>query len=148
MLPKQVEFQRYLPYVFCTTRYDHQPSKNKFQTQKKPEKKNLGRRWAKIGLRKVIVRSGEISGPRQTSMDEPNDCAMKCERGALARGSDPPSGHSVHNTAGDTWRAPTRRLIQNIRPLLFRKQTTKIINLSDGKKYTCLLYTSPSPRDS
>ena len=34
------------------------------------------------------------------------------ERGALVRGSDTPSGHSVHKTAGDTWRAPARRLIQ------------------------------------
>ena len=37
---------------------------------------------------------------------------MKSERGAPVRGSDPPSGHSVHNTAGDTWRVPARRLIQ------------------------------------
>ena len=27
---------------------------------------------------------------------------MKSERGAFVRGSDPPSGHSVHNTASDT----------------------------------------------
>ena len=45
-------------------------------------------------------------------MDETNDCAMKCERGALVRGSDPLSGHSVHNTASDIWRAPPRRQIQ------------------------------------
>ena len=82
------------------------------------------------------IRRGDIAGLRQTSIDKNNDSVMKSERGAPVRGSDPPSGHSVHNTAGDTWRAPTRRLIQNIRPLLFRKQTTKIINLSDGKKYT------------
>ena len=35
----------------------------------------------------------------------------KSEWGALVRGSDPPSGHSVHNTAGDRWRAPARRLL-------------------------------------
>ena len=83
---------------------------------KKSQKKYIvGRLWPKIGLRKVsqmIVGSGEISSPGQTSMDETNDCAMKCERGALVKGSDPPSGHSVHNTAGDTWRARARRLIQ------------------------------------
>ena len=50
---------------------------------------------------------------------------MKSERGALVRGSDPPSGHSVHKTAGDTWRAPARRLILTIWALLFGKQVTK-----------------------
>ena len=50
----------------------------------------------------MLIRSGEIWSPRQTSIDKTNDCAMKSERGALDRDSDPPSGHSVHNTAGDT----------------------------------------------
>ena len=59
-----------------------------------------------------IVRIGEIPSPRQTSIDKNNDCFMKSERGALVTGSDPLSGHSVHNTAGDTWRAPARRLMQ------------------------------------
>ena len=36
---------------------------------------------------------------------------MKSEQGALVTGSDPPSRHSFHKTAGDTWRAPARRLI-------------------------------------
>ena len=61
---------------------------------------------------KRLIRSGEIPCPRQTSIDKTNDCVMKSERGALVRGSDPPSGHSIYNTAGDTWRAPARRLIQ------------------------------------
>ena len=56
----------------------------------------------------MLIRSGEIPSPRQTSIDKTNDRAMKSERGALVRGSDPPSGHSVHKTAGDTWRAPAR----------------------------------------
>ena len=61
---------------------------------------------------KCSIRSGEIPSPRWTSIDKTNDCVMNSERGALVRGSDPPSGHSVHNTAGDTWTAPARRLIQ------------------------------------
>ena len=60
----------------------------------------------------MFVGSGEIPSPGQASIDKTNDCAMKSERGALVRGSDPPSGHSVHKTAGDTWRAPARRLIR------------------------------------
>ena len=75
----------------------------------------MGRRWAKIGLSKVcqmIVGSGEISSVRQTSMDETNDYAMKCQRGAHVGDSDPPYGHCFHSTAGDTWRARARRLIQ------------------------------------
>ena len=60
----------------------------------------------------MLIRSGEIPSPRQTSIDKTNDRAMKSERGALVRGSDPPSGHSVHKTTGDRWRAPARRLIQ------------------------------------
>ena len=61
---------------------------------------------------KCLIRSGEIPSPRQTSIDKTNDYVMKSVRGVLIRGSDPPSGHSVHNTAGDTWREPARRLIQ------------------------------------
>ena len=59
----------------------------------------------------MFVRSGEIPSPGQVSIDKTNDCAMKSERGALARGSDPPSGHIVHKTTGDRWRAPAWRLI-------------------------------------
>ena len=58
----------------------------------------------------MFVRSGDIPSPGQTSIDQTNDCAMKSERGALVRGYDPPSGHSVHKTTGDRWRAPDRRL--------------------------------------
>ena len=61
---------------------------------------------------KCLIRSGKIPSPRQTSIDKTYDFILNSERGALSRGSDPPSGHSVHNTAGDTWRAPARRLIQ------------------------------------
>ena len=60
----------------------------------------------------MFVRSGEIPSPGQTSSDKTNDCAMKSKRGAPVRGSDSPSGHSIHNTTGDRWRAPARRLIQ------------------------------------
>ena len=59
----------------------------------------------------MLVRSGEIPSPRQTSIDQNNDCAVKSERGALVV-SDPPSGHIIHKTAGDTWQAPARRLIR------------------------------------
>ena len=61
----------------------------------------------------MLIRSDEIPSPRQTSIDKTNDCAMKSERGALVRGSDPPSGHSVYKTTGDKWRAPATRLITN-----------------------------------
>ena len=102
---KKLEFQRYPPKDCCTARYERKSSKKKLQTFQKPRKKSfLGRSWAKIGLRKTrpkFVRSGEIASPGQTSIDETNDCAMKSERGAPVRGSDPPSGHSVHKTTGD-----------------------------------------------
>ena len=60
----------------------------------------------------MFVRSGEIPSPGQTSSNKSIDCALKSERGAHVRGADPPSGHSVHNTVGDTWRVLARRLIQ------------------------------------
>ena len=115
---KKFEFQRYPPYELCTASYDHKSFTKKVPKLKKTNKKTIsvGRCWAKIGLRKLsqmLIRSGEIPSPRQTSIIKNNDCAMKSERDALVRGSDPPSGHSsVHKTAGDTWRAPARRLIQ------------------------------------
>ena len=109
---KKLEFQRFPPKDFCTARYERKSSKRKFQFFQKTRKKLfLGRSWAKIGFRKTQpnVRSGEIPSPGQTSIDKTNDCAMKSERGAPVRGSDPPSGHSVHKTTGDRWRAPARR---------------------------------------
>ena len=54
----------------------------------------------------MFVRSGEIPSPGQTSSDKTNYGAMKSERGAPVRGSDPLSGHTVHKTTGDRWRAP------------------------------------------
>ena len=60
---------------------------------------------------KCLIRNDEITSPRRTSIDETSGCAIKSDR-AQVRGSDPPSGHSVHNTAGDMWRALARRLIQ------------------------------------
>ena len=78
----------------------------------------------------MLIRSGEIPSPRQTSIDKTNDCAMKSERGALVRGSDPPFGHSVHDTAGDRWRATARRLIQTLLGADVEKQATKILDPS------------------
>ena len=82
----------------------------------------------------MLVRSGEIPSPRQTSIDKTNDCVMKSERSALVRGSDPPSSHSVRKTAGDAWRAPARRLIQHMWALLCRKQATKNLDPSPMAK--------------
>ena len=86
--------------------YEHeslQQQKNQTLKEKK-EKQFLAGCWGKIGLRNtrrnVFIRSGEIPSPRQTSVDKTNDCVMKFERGALVRGSDPPSGHSARMTAG------------------------------------------------
>ena len=85
---------------------------------RKPGKKTipgpiLGQDGPEKKLSHMFVRSREIPSPGQTSIDKTNDCAMKSERGAPVRGSDPPSGHSVYKTTGDRWRAPARRLIQN-----------------------------------
>ena len=70
----------------------------------------LGQDRPEIG--QMLSRDGEIPSVRQTSIHKTNDCAMKSERGALVRGSDQTPGHSAHKTAGDTWRASARRLIQ------------------------------------
>ena len=83
----------------------------------KKKKKILGSCWAKIGLSQklanCLIRSGDIPSPGQKidRQDKHNDCVMNSARGALGRGSDPPFVHTVHNTAGDTWRAQDRGLI-------------------------------------
>ena len=59
--------------------------------QDRPEKNSANR----------LTRSGEIPSPRQTSIDGTNDSVINPERGAPYRSSNTPSGHSVHNTAGD-----------------------------------------------
>ena len=91
-------------------------SKKNFQTfQKKTKKKILGRCWAKIGLRKnqPNVNSKRGDSESSTNIDLPKQrLRPESELGALVRGSDSPSGHSVHKPAGDTWRAQARRLIQ------------------------------------
>ena len=72
----------------------------------------LGQDRPKKNSAKCLIRSGESPSPRQTSIDKTHDCIMNSERGALVMTSDPPSGYSAHNTAGDTWLASARRLIQ------------------------------------
>ena len=90
--PKKLEFQRYAPKDFRSLAM----STNLRTCHKTRKKSFLGRSWAKIGLEKLsqmLIGSDEIPSPRQTSIDTTNDCAMKSERGALVRGSDPLSGH-------------------------------------------------------
>ena len=83
----------------------------------------------------MLIRNCEIVSPRQTSIDKTNDCAVKSERGALVRGSDPPSGHSVQKTTGDGWRAPTRRLMQtHLGAAVYKTGDENYRSLSDGKK--------------
>ena len=72
----------------------------------------LGQDWPEKNSAKRQIRSDEIPSPRRAAVDKTNDCVMQSEGGVLVRSSDPPSGHSVHNTAGDVWRAPAMRLIQ------------------------------------
>ena len=72
----------------------------------------LGQDQPETNSAKRLIRSAEIPSPRQTSNDKTDDCVMKSERGAFVKVSNPPSGRSVHNTAGDTWPAPARRMIQ------------------------------------
>ena len=96
-----------------STNHRKKSSKLLNKTRKENPGQILGQdRPEKNSAKCYVIRSGEIPSPRRTSIDKNNDCAMKSERGALARGSDPPSGHSVHKTAGDMWRVPARRLIQ------------------------------------
>ena len=86
--------------------------KKKFQTWKKKNEENssrsgVGQNRPEKNPAERLIRSGEIPSPRQASIDKTNDCVKKSERGAIVRG-----WWSVHNTAGDKWRAPARRLIQ------------------------------------
>ena len=60
---------------------------------------------------------------------------MRSEWGTLVRGSDPPSGYSVHNTAGDTWQAPARCLTQiHLAAGVYKTDGKKSRSLFDGKK--------------
>ena len=114
---KKFELQRYPPKDLCTARYEHKSWGEKFQTILKNEKKHS---WADLGAKtgpkktQPSVNSKRRDSESWTDIDRDHQrLRQKSERGALVRGSDPPSGHSVHTTAGDTWRAPARRLIQN-----------------------------------
>ena len=119
--------------------YEHKSdsSKKKFQTWKK-KKKNLAACWAKVGLKKTQL-NVYFEAARFRALDRHRSTkpmiASWILNGVLVRGSDPPSGHTVENTAGDTWRAPARRLTQSICPRACRKQTTKTLDPSPMAKY-------------
>ena len=91
--------------------------------------------WKKLSQ---MFNSNLRDSESSTDTDRQNQrYVMKSERCALVTGSDPPSGHSVHDTAGDTWRASADVWYKHIRALICRKQTTKIIDPSPmAKKYT------------
>ena len=65
-----------------------------------------------------------------------SDCVMKSERDALVRGSDPPSGHTVHNTV-DKRRAPARRRLmqEHLAAGVLKTDGNKSRSLSDGQIY-------------
>ena len=112
--------------------------------EKKKSWADLWPRSASEKLSQMLIRSGDIPSPRQMSIDKTNYCAMKSERGArcvpcavchaLVRGSDPPSGHSVHKTTGDTWRAPARHLIRTHLGAAVWKTGAKILDSSPMAK--------------
>ena len=96
MLPKKVRISKIPAKRFLYRSLWAQIFEKTFQTfEKKLKKKFLGRSWAKIGLRKT---QPNVISKRQYSESSPDidpknhDCTMKSERGALVRGSDPPSG--------------------------------------------------------
>ena len=75
------------------------------------------------------------------------DCVMNSERGALVRRSIPPSGHSVHNTAGDMWRTPARRLIQRyLFNDVYKTDDSNSQSLPDGKNRSDLGEERRTPR--
>ena len=61
---------------------------------------------------------------------------MKSERGALVRGSDPPSGHSsVDTAAADMWRASARHVTQKHLAAGVQTDGKNYRSLSDSKKW-------------
>ena len=137
MLPKKLSFKDTHHKISVPLAMSTNLDKKVPDLKKKREKiagQMLGQDQPENTPAKCLFRRGEIPSPRQTSIDQTNECIMKSEWGALFRGSDPPSGRSVHNTAGDTWRAPARRLIQTHWALMCRKQRTKILDPSPMPK--------------
>ena len=104
-----------------------------FQACRKTRKTTfLGRSWAKLGLPKLsqmLIRSGEILSPRQTSIDKNNDCAIKPERGAVVRGCDQCSRNDGWHVTG-AGQASDANIFGE---LLCRKQATNYWYLSHGK---------------
>ena len=96
---KKFEFQRYPPKysvpLAMSTNLRNLVSNFSKKVEKNHSWADLGPRSAWEKLIQMLIRSGEIPSPRQTSIDKTNGCAMNSERGALVRGSDPPSCHSV-----------------------------------------------------
>ena len=129
---KKFDFQRCPPKDFCTARYEHKYSKKKFQTflQKQKSRADLGSRSAWEKLSQMLIRSGEIPSPRQTSIDKTNDCAMKSERGVLIGGSDPPLFTVFAKRPVISGVRRPGVWYKHIWALLCRKQATKILDPS------------------
>ena len=140
MLPKKLSFKDTHHKISVPLAMSTNLDKKVPDLKKKREKiagQMLGQDQPENTPAKCLFRRGEIPSPRQTSIDQTNECIMKSEWGALFRGSDPPSGRSVHNTAGDTWRAPARRLIQKHLPTGVPKTDDKNLDPSPMvKKWT------------
>ena len=104
MLTKKNGISKDTRQICCTARYDMSANlhtKTFKLSKKKEEKKKPGQTLAQgrpdKSSAKCSFRSGEIPSPRQTSIDQSNDCVMTSERGALVRGSELPSGqYSQH----------------------------------------------------
>ena len=86
---------------------------------------------AKIALRKLrqmLIRSGEIPSPRQTSIDNTNDCAMRSERWSQQCSH---NGRWYVTGAGQGF---DTNILRRIWALLCRKQATKILDTSPMTK--------------
>ena len=106
-------FQRIWPSHFITSRYENESSCfcAGFATttwEKYMSGGMLGEHPTDNSSDKCLIRSGGIPSLGQISIDKNNDCVMKSEPCALDRGWNPPSGHSVQNTAGYLRQAPAR----------------------------------------
>ena len=60
---------------------------------------------------------------------------MNSKRGALVRGSDPPSGRRVHTMVGVMWRVLVRRMIKHLVAGVHKTDDKIYRSISNGKKY-------------
>ena len=98
---------------------------------------DLGQRPLKKFSSTSWTRSDVFSCAPRISFGEIIDSVVRCARGELVRGSDPPLVYSACTAAGDVWRAPTRLLLIRLAAGVWKTEAQTLYFSQRAKRRFC-----------